>query len=67
MRSVAQPLARLAQLLIGSLRVPRRRVQVLVPENLGQPNQILQSGSKQIYIYNDMKITFNKGKVSDVQ
>jgi hypothetical protein len=34
---------------------------------LGQPKQIVNLGSKKIYIYQDMKITFKSGKVSDVQ
>jgi hypothetical protein len=34
---------------------------------LGQPEKIVNLGAKQIYIYKDMKVTFLKGKVSDVQ
>jgi hypothetical protein len=34
---------------------------------LGQPSKIVDLGIKQIYIYKDMKITFVKGKVADVQ
>jgi hypothetical protein len=34
---------------------------------LGQPQKIVDLGAKQIYIYKDMKITFVKGKVTDVQ
>lgn len=34
---------------------------------LGQPQKIVDLGVKQIYIYKDMKITFVKGKVTDVQ
>jgi hypothetical protein len=34
---------------------------------LGQPSKIVNLGAKQIYIYKDMKITFVKGKVTDVQ
>ena len=34
---------------------------------LGQPSKIVNLGAKQIYIYKDMKITFIKGKVTDVQ
>ena len=34
---------------------------------LGQPEKIVNLGLKQIYYYKDMKITFVKGKVSDVQ
>jgi hypothetical protein len=34
---------------------------------LGTPKQIVNLGTKQIYIYQDMKITFKAGKVSDVE
>jgi hypothetical protein len=34
---------------------------------LGQPEKIVNLGAKQIYYYKDMKVTFLKGKVSDVQ
>lgn len=34
---------------------------------LGAPKQIVNLGTKQIYVYPDMKITFKAGKVSDVQ
>jgi len=34
---------------------------------LGQPQQIVDLGSKKIYIYKDLKITFIDGKVTDVQ
>lgn len=34
---------------------------------IGQPDKIVNLGAKQIYIYKDMKVTFVKGKVSDVQ
>ena len=33
----------------------------------GYPNQIANVGTKQIYVYSDMKIIFTNGKVSDVQ
>ncbi len=33
----------------------------------GQPEKIVNLGAKQIYYYKDMKVTFVKGKVSDVQ
>lgn len=38
-----------------------------VTNALGQPEKIVNLGAKQIYYYKDMKITFVKGKVSDVQ
>jgi len=38
-----------------------------VVEALGQPEKIVNLGSKQIYVYKDMKVTFLNGKVSDVQ
>jgi len=34
---------------------------------LGQPEKIVNLGTKQIYYYKDMKVTFVKGKVTDVQ
>jgi len=34
---------------------------------LGKPEKIVNLGAKQIYVYKDLKITFVKGKVTDVQ
>lgn len=34
---------------------------------LGDPQKIVKLGTKQIYVYKDLKITFTNGKVSDVQ
>lgn len=34
---------------------------------LGQPKRIIDLGTKKIYVYQDMKITFRAGKVSDVE
>jgi hypothetical protein len=34
---------------------------------LGQPEKTVNLGSKQIYVYKDLKVTFINGKVSDVQ
>jgi hypothetical protein len=34
---------------------------------MGQPKSIVELGAKKIYVYKDMKITFNGGKVTDVQ
>ncbi len=34
---------------------------------LGQPEKKVNLGSKQIYVYKDLKVTFINGKVSDVQ
>ena len=34
---------------------------------IGQPTRIVDLGAKKIYSYPDMKITFQNGKVSDVQ
>jgi hypothetical protein len=34
---------------------------------LGQPEKTVNLGSKQIYVYKDLKVTFVGGKVSDVQ
>jgi hypothetical protein len=35
--------------------------------NLGQPKSIVDLGAKKIYVYPDMKITFNNGKVTDIK
>jgi hypothetical protein len=33
----------------------------------GEPQKIVDLGSKKIYVYKDLKITFADGKVSDIQ
>lgn len=38
-----------------------------VKANLGQPDRIVDLGPKVIYIYKDMKVIFENGKVADVQ
>jgi hypothetical protein len=38
-----------------------------VVESLGQPLRILNLGSKTVYVYKDMKVTFREGKVSNVE
>jgi hypothetical protein len=38
-----------------------------VTSALGKPDKIVNLGSKQIYVYKDLKVTFLNGKVSDVQ
>jgi hypothetical protein len=38
-----------------------------VTASLGQPDKVVDLGSKKIYIYRDLKVTFLNGKVSDVQ
>jgi hypothetical protein len=38
-----------------------------VTNALGQPVKIVNLGAKQIYVYKDLKVTFLKGKVADVQ
>jgi hypothetical protein len=38
-----------------------------VKATLGQPDKIVNFGSKQIFIYKDLKVTFLNGKVYDVQ
>jgi hypothetical protein len=38
-----------------------------VRATLGQPDKIVNFGSKQIFIYKDLKVTFLNGRVSDVQ
>ncbi len=34
---------------------------------LGKPKSIMDLGAKKIYVYQDMKVTFNGGKVTDIQ
>ncbi len=34
---------------------------------LGKPDKVVNLGTKQIYVYKDLKVTFVNGKVSDVQ
>jgi hypothetical protein len=34
---------------------------------MGSPTRIVNLGTKKIYVYPDLKITFQDGKVSDVQ
>jgi hypothetical protein len=38
-----------------------------VQSALGKPEKIFNLGSKQIFVYKDVKVTFLNGKVSDVQ
>jgi hypothetical protein len=38
-----------------------------VTASLGQPTRIIDLGTKKVYVYKDMKITFKAGKVSDVE
>jgi hypothetical protein len=38
-----------------------------VTSELGQPKSIMDLGPKKIYVYQDMKVTFNGGKVTDVK
>jgi hypothetical protein len=38
-----------------------------VESALGKPDKIFNVGTKQIYVYKDVKVTFLNGKVSDVQ
>jgi hypothetical protein len=48
-----------------TIRIGQTTDQVVA--TLGKPQKIVDLGTKQIYIYKDMKITFVGGKVSDVQ
>jgi hypothetical protein len=56
-------------------RLPQRRSATVslgqTPEEviatLGSPKIIVDLGGKKIYVYEDLKITFTDGKVSDVQ
>jgi hypothetical protein len=34
---------------------------------LGKPDKMFNVGAKQIYVYKDVKVTFQNGQVSDVQ
>jgi hypothetical protein len=38
-----------------------------VKKSLGNPDKIVDLGSKQVFIYKDMKVILMDGKVSDVQ
>ncbi len=38
-----------------------------VTSELGQPKSIMDLGPKKIYVYQDMKVTFNGGKVTDIK
>jgi hypothetical protein len=38
-----------------------------VKASLGQPDKMVNLGTKQIWVYKDLKVTFLNGKVSDVQ
>jgi hypothetical protein len=34
---------------------------------LGRPKSIMDLGTKKIYVYPDMKVTFNDGRVTDIK
>jgi hypothetical protein len=34
---------------------------------MGKPKSIMDLGKKKIYVYPDMKVIFNNGKVTDIQ
>jgi hypothetical protein len=38
-----------------------------VTSELGKPKTIMDLGGKKIYVYQDMKVTFNGGKVTDIK
>ena len=38
-----------------------------VEQILGRPRDVANVGSKKIYVYKDIKVTFLDGRVSDVQ
>jgi hypothetical protein len=62
----AQPVATLQpQAAPATIAVGQTTEQVQMA--LGQPEKIVNLGTKQIYVYKDLKITFVSGKVSDVQ
>jgi hypothetical protein len=49
------------------VKIGRGQTTDQVVAGLGQPDKVVDLGSKKIYIYKDLKITFVDGKVSDVQ
>jgi hypothetical protein len=38
-----------------------------VVSKLGEPDKLVDLGSKKIYVYRDLKVTFVDSKVADVQ
>jgi hypothetical protein len=48
-----------------SIEVGQTKDQVVA--TLGQPDKIVKAGSKEIYQYKDLKVTFVNGKMTDVQ
>jgi hypothetical protein len=38
-----------------------------VDQSLGAPQKILKAGAEVIYVYQDLKVTFENGKVTDLQ
>ena len=51
----------------GPQQIEKGQTPDQVKATLGQPDKIVNFGSKQIFIYKDLKVTFLNGKVSDVQ
>ena len=58
----AAPAAPAAPATVGLGQTPDQ-----VKATLGTPTRVANLGTKVIYYYNGMKVTFNNGKVSDVQ
>lgn len=48
--------------IVGSLACP-----ILLKLKLGPPQKVMDLGSKVIYMYKDLKITFIDGKVADIE
>ena len=51
----------------GPVTVSQGQTVDQVTAALGQPKSVIKLPSKEIYVYQDMKVTFKGGKVSDVQ
>jgi hypothetical protein len=51
----------------GPVTVSQGQTVDQVTATLGQPKSVVKLGTKQIYVYQDMKVTFKNGTVSDVQ
>lgn len=56
----------------ASIEVPARAVYLgqtieQVDQSLGAPQKILKVGAKVIYVYRELKVTFENGKVANLQ
>lgn len=57
---VAQPVGEPAKVTLGMSKAD-------VQKSLGAPNKVMDLGAKTIFVYSDVKVTFQNGKVADVQ